>query len=145
MFLLLRRKFVEKEENGNVDIEHENENELIETDEILHETANDIVNQSLEMLECSPLKVLRSDRTLSIGKRKIKDVTTKFKIVVSIAILEPQLTENSDCSNCQRLVGSIKEELTYCSNSRKMQMFTLAPEGWTIQKTVDFLMSVNMQ
>ena len=28
------------------------------TDEISHKTANDIVNQSLEMLECSPLKVL---------------------------------------------------------------------------------------
>ena len=61
----------------------------METDEISHKTANDIVNQSLEMLECSPLKVLRSDRTLSIGKRKVKDVTTKFKNVVSIALSEP--------------------------------------------------------
>ena len=70
--------FVEKRENENVDTEHENENEVMETDEISHETANDTVNQSLEMLECSPLKVLQSDRTLSIGKRKIKDVTTNF-------------------------------------------------------------------
>ena len=30
------------------------------------------------MLECSPLKVLQSDRTLSVGKRKINDVTTNF-------------------------------------------------------------------
>ena len=44
--------FVEKRENENVDIEHENENKVMETDETLHETANDIVNQSLEMLEC---------------------------------------------------------------------------------------------
>ena len=58
----------------------------METDEILHEAANDTVNQSLEMLECSTLKVLQSDRTLSIGKRKIKDVTTKFKNVVSIEL-----------------------------------------------------------
>ena len=54
----------------------------METDKILHETANDIVNQSLEMLECSPLKVLQSDRTLSIGKRKIKDVTTVLKCCI---------------------------------------------------------------
>ena len=74
----------------------------METDEISHETANDIVNQSLAILEGSPLKVLRSDKALSIGKRKIKDVTTKFKNVVSMALSEPQLTENSDCSNCQR-------------------------------------------
>ena len=31
------------------------------------------------MLERSLLKVLQPDRTLSTGKRKIKDVTTKFK------------------------------------------------------------------
>ena len=107
----------------------------METDEISHETANDIVSQSLEMLECSPLKVLRSDRTLPIGKRKIKDVTAKFKNVVSIALLEPQLTENSDYSNCQRLVDSIKQKLTDCSNERKIQMLTLVLEDWTIQKS----------
>ena len=69
--------FVETKENENVEIKHENENEVMETGEISHETANDIVTQSLEILECSPLKVLCSDRTLSIGKRNIKDVTTR--------------------------------------------------------------------
>ena len=53
----------------------------METDEILHETASDIVNQSLEMLEYSPLKVLQSDRTLSIGKGKIKDVKQSLKML----------------------------------------------------------------
>ena len=78
MFCCKNKVFVTKKENKNIDIEHENENEVMGTDEISHKTANDIVNQSLEMLECSPLKVLWSDRT-SIGKkRKIKDVTTKF-------------------------------------------------------------------
>ena len=55
----------------------------METHEILHETENNILNQSLEMLECCPLKVLQSDIT-SIGKRKIKDVTSKFENVLSI-------------------------------------------------------------
>ena len=58
MFCCKNKVFVAKKENGNVDIEHENENEVMGTDEISHKTANDIVNQSLEMLECSPLKVL---------------------------------------------------------------------------------------
>ena len=74
-FRCKNKVFVEEKENENVDIEHENENEVMKTDEIWHETANDIVNQSLEMFECSPLKVLT---ILSIGKTKIKDVTTKF-------------------------------------------------------------------
>ena len=51
---------------------------------------------------------------------------------------EPQLTEKSDCTNCQRLVDSIKEKLTDCSNYRKMKMLTLAPKDWTIQKTMEF-------
>ena len=54
-----------------------------------------IISQSLEMLECCPLKVLWSDRTLSIGKRKIKDIRTKFKNIVSVMLSEPQLTEQS--------------------------------------------------
>ena len=54
-FRCKNKVFVEKKENENVDVEHENENEVIETDEISHETTNDIVNKSLEMLECFPL------------------------------------------------------------------------------------------
>ena len=45
--------FVEKKENEDVDIE----NEVMETNEILHETGNHIVNQSLEILGYSPSKV----------------------------------------------------------------------------------------
>ena len=100
--------FVEKKENENVDIEHEIENLVMETDEILHET---------------------------IGKRKINDVTMKFKNVVSITLSEPQLNENSNCSNCQRLVDSIKEQLTDCSSERKIQILTFAPEDWSVQQT----------
>ena len=79
VFVVKKKVFVEKKENDNVDIEHENE--VMETDEVSHETANDIINQSLEMLECSPLKVLQSDRTLTIGKRKIKMLQQSLKIL----------------------------------------------------------------
>ena len=58
----------------------------METDEISQETASDTVNHSLKMLECSPLKVLRSVRSLSVGKRKTKDVTKKFKNVLSTVL-----------------------------------------------------------
>ena len=137
-FRCKNKVFVEKTENENVDVEHENGSKVMEADEIWHKTVNDIINQYLQILECSHLKVLCSNRTLSIGKRKIKDVITKFKNVVSIVLLELQLTENSDCSNCQRLVDSIKEKLTDCSNETKIQMLTLAPEDWTIQKAREF-------
>ena len=78
-FCCKNKIFVEKNKNENVNIEHENENDVMETDEISHETANQVANQSLEMLECSSLKVLQSNTTLSTGKRKIKDVTRMFQ------------------------------------------------------------------
>ena len=73
--------FIEKKGNENVDIEHKNDNEVMEPDETSHKTANDIVNQSLEILECSPLKALRSDRTLSISKRKTRMLLQSLKIL----------------------------------------------------------------
>ena len=57
---------------------------------------------------------------------------------MSVALEEPQLTENNDCNNCLKLVNSIKEKLTDCSKEKKVQMLTLVPDDWTIQKTVDF-------
>ena len=87
------------------------------------------------MLGCSPLKTFWSDRTLLLGKRKIKDLLTKFKYAMFIALSEPQLVENGDCSSCQRLVNSLKEKIKNCSSERKTQMFTLVSEDWTSKKT----------
>ena len=58
-FCCKNKVFVEKKENEDADIEHENENEVMGTNEILHETGNHIVNQLLEILGYSPLKVLQ--------------------------------------------------------------------------------------
>ena len=41
-----------------------------DSDQMSLEAATELVNDSLEMLECSPLRTLRSDRTL---KRENKD------------------------------------------------------------------------
>ena len=49
-FRCKNKVFVEKKEKEKVDIEHENKNEVMVADEILHETANEIVNLSFEIL-----------------------------------------------------------------------------------------------
>ena len=51
--------FLEKEDNKTVEIGNEipNENEVMKTDEISQGAAKDVTNQSLEMLECSSLKM----------------------------------------------------------------------------------------
>ena len=43
-----------------------------DSDQISVEAATKLVNDSLKMLECSPLKTLRSDRIFKLGKRKIE-------------------------------------------------------------------------
>ena len=56
-FRCKNKVFVEKKENENVDTEHENENEVMEADKTLHETANDIANQFLEILSIKSIMI----------------------------------------------------------------------------------------
>ena len=58
------------------------------------------------------MKVVQSNRTVALGKRKIQDVTSKFTDVVSVVLTESQVAENTDvCDNCMKLVYSIKKKL----------------------------------
>ena len=65
-----------------------------EKDKILVKTACDLVNKSLELFDCLPLKNVKSDRTLQTGKRKISKVTNAFSKEVAIALDEPALGQN---------------------------------------------------
>ena len=60
----------------------ETDEETVVTDDLSFEAAYSLVNQSLEIFNCSPLKAVRSDRNVALGKRKIQDVTIKFTNVV---------------------------------------------------------------
>ena len=60
-------------------------------DEPSIESARHIVNQSLELLDCSPIKVIRTDRTVSLGKHKMNDFTTEFNQTIAVALNEPSL------------------------------------------------------
>ena len=83
----------------------ETDEEALVTDDLSFEEACSLVNQSLEIFDCSPLKNVWSDRTVAPGKRKIQDVTSKFTNAVSVALTESQLAENTDvCDNCMKLV-----------------------------------------
>ena len=81
----------------------ENEAEMGEKekkDEISVETAHNLVDKSLELFDCSPLKNVKPDRTLQTGKRKKSKVTNAFSKAVGIALDEPALGQNTDCLNC---------------------------------------------
>ena len=81
--------------NSTMDIDHD----------MSVETATELVNESLEMFECSPLKWTRSDRALNVGKRKLDDVQKKLSNAVAIALNQPDLSkEKTCCKNCKNLV-----------------------------------------
>ena len=81
-----------------------------DSDQMSVEAATELVNDSLEMLECSPMKILRSDRTLKLRKRKIESAISKLRSIIAIALNELQFASSkNECHNCARLVTSIKE------------------------------------
>ena len=103
------------------------------------EAATELVNDLLEMLECSPLKTLRSDKTLKLGKRKIESDISKLRSIIATALNDPQLASTkNECDNCARLATSIKEKLISSNRERKIQLLTLVPHDWSVQKTCDF-------
>lgn len=114
---------------------------MTEENEISVETAHEIANKSLEFLDCSPLKNVKTDRALQAGKRKISKVTGAFSKVVAIALDEPALVESSqskDCSNFSRLVELIKEKLTITEDRNKIiQLLTIVPCDFSISKVAE--------
>ena len=110
----------------------------MENDEVPVETAWDIVDKSFQLFDCSPLKSVKSDRTLPAGKRKINSVTSTLTKAVAIALDEPTLDTNMDCSNCARLVELIKEKLsTTKERSEIVRLLTIVPNDFTISKVVE--------
>ena len=91
-------------------------------------------------MDCSPIKVIRTDRTVSLGKRKINEFTTKFNQTIAVALDEPSLaiSVNKDCDNCEKLMKLIKEKVFVSDRDQAIQMLTLVPDDWPIPKTADY-------
>ena len=88
-------------EHEEVDPEEEHQN----LKDLSLESATEIVNQSLLLLDCSPLKTAKNDRTIVSGKRKINNANKMFSKAVAVALEEPEFEEQqSECMACVRLV-----------------------------------------
>ena len=102
------------------------------------EEACDVTNESLTLLDCSPLKKHVRTGAFNNGKRKIEEFTKKFHGAVAVALTEPEL-ENDDCDSCLSLVKDIKEKLKICNKQETVQLLTIVPDDWSIKNTVKFL------
>ena len=114
------------------------QNVEMEDEEMSTETALDIVDKSLELFDCSPMKTVKADRTINKGNRKINHVTDAFTKVISIALDEPTLGKSTDCSSCSRLVELIKEKLANTENRTEIiQLLTIVPCDFSVAKVVE--------
>ena len=97
-----------------------------------------VVDKSLELFHCSPLKDVKPDRTLQIEKRKISKVTNAFSKAVTIALDEPALGQSIDCLNCCWLVELIKEKVAITEDRGEIiQLLTIVPCDLSISKVAE--------
>ena len=93
----------------------------------------DFTNESLRLLDCSPLKKhVRTDRASTMEKERLRNSQRN-----AIALTEPDL-ENENCNSCLSLVTDIKEKLKICNKQETVQLLTIVPDDWSIKKTVKF-------
>ena len=88
-----------KDSDSECNVPKDNVNEICESDvdmekdEISIEMVCNIVEKSMELLDCSPLKNVKSNSTLQTGKRKISSVTSVFTKTIAIVLNEPVLDQ----------------------------------------------------
>ncbi|XP_060780327.1 uncharacterized protein LOC132888272 [Neoarius graeffei] len=109
------------------------------------EVAHDSLDQSVQLLGISPLKRKSERDKPGYAKRKAKDINTaaKSKIAEVLDIPTEELTSSQDeggcdrCKDLDRLVTLLKEKCATATYQEKIKIVTLAPESWTIQRTVE--------
>ena len=100
-----------------------------------------VLNESAALLGISPIKSIGKRDRAMYGKRRAK----KFKESVNDLIastchvsaedLSP--SNDNECKNCtdfHQLLKDIKARLKVCSRQEKLQLLTLAPQSWPIEK-----------
>ena len=98
--------------------------------EMSFEEACDVSNESLRLLDCSPLKKhVRTNRAFNHGKKKIEDFIKRFCSAVAVALTEPEL-ESDDCDSCLSLVKDIKVKLKICNKKETVQLLNIVPDDF---------------
>ena len=75
-------------------------------------------------------------------KEGLRNSQRNFAVLLRFALPEPEL-ENDDCDSCLSLVKDIKEELKIWNKEETVQLVTIIPDDWPIEKTAKFLMLLN--
>src|SRR5258705_1849904 len=113
----------------------------------LDDTSELSINVACQALEESPLNVRKRphDRRVQYAKTKVKKILSKFqqKVAHSLSMEVQDLAEPSSsgaqsvvsCTDCDTLVSQVKEKFEDATYEEKVQLLTLLPASWTIEKT----------
>lgn len=147
-----RVKFSKTSDNDDSDDEMIDENQhLSEPAETIALEKHDL-DVSMAAIGVSPMKLhsLSTGSKLNYAKRKVDELKCKFKSKIARVLKLPEndLEDSSDSSNectsmaqkaedLDHLVAAMKEKLKITSRNRdKIQILTMTPRSWSIQKTI---------
>ena len=130
-----------------IDFSNQAEN-LSSEDESALPHDQEVINRSFEDLGVSPLRATRISlqNKPSYAKRKYSEFETAFSNKVArvlevepqqLSQAQPQAQQCSNCNDMDRLVELLKEKMQVSSKQKQVQLLTLAPESWTIEKVVE--------
>nr|XP_033816331.1 ARL14 effector protein-like isoform X2 [Geotrypetes seraphini]XP_033816332.1 ARL14 effector protein-like isoform X2 [Geotrypetes seraphini] len=117
--------------------------------------ASENLSASFSPLVISPLKIQRISKQNSLSYAKHKLSEAPNAIADQIAVIddltpanikaEPESGQCKRCSDCDLLLTELKQKLELSSNREKIQILTLAPHSWTVEKTaLEFGVSTRM-
>ena len=102
------------------------------------------LNQSVEILGCSPLRSVSQHDKISYGKRKVSQVyVASAELIADVLdvstddITFNKSVNNAECcqkaTDCDKLMESVKEKIGISSRQENIKLLTLVPPSWTIK------------
>ena len=98
----------------------------------------------IELLGCTPVKLIAQRYRVAYYKRKVSDVhaNVKTKLAKVLDLDEPELKhpDNEQCDECkdlERLINLMKEKCHLSTKRENIQILTLVPQSWSTKKTVE--------
>lgn len=104
------------------------------------------LNESCELMECSPIKVRKRkfDERATYLENKADRIANRFQNMARKALNIESSSKNKEsenkqkCNDCANLMCKLKEKFKKSKIDDQIQILTLVPESWSILQTVNF-------
>ena len=100
------------------------------------------LNESASLLGISPIKSIGKRDRIGYGKQKVKRFKESITDLVATAydfnkeeILSDNEPKCQKCTDMDRLINAMRENINISSKPEQVQILTITPEGWSIRRT----------